>query len=325
LTPFSPPQQNTNPAGVGAQASAVGQAASTSAATHSPTAVSQLISTVPDLLQGLASGGSFGLTTLLQNLDTLFTTLGPNIGTSLSILSGGLFDTSGVLNVVSPLAAAAAAVAQAPVGTVAQGSTLAGSYGSGLGASGSAALGSAGVPAGLGRTGVLASLGRAAPINALSVPQTWAGAMPAISRAVTALPEPTLVGLPEAELDGLVPGYGGMLPGSLMAAAAGGGGAAGGGWAATRGGGAAQPSGGTRTYGPPRTVIPQVARAAGLHEGTHGQAMWPDQRARGGEGPVSESVRNELSDLRKQVAELAMERDVLMRAAALWAREAMGP
>jgi PPE-repeat protein len=180
---------------------------------------------------------------------------------------------------------------------------------------------------------VLASLGRAASINALSVPQTWTGAAPAISRAARALPEPTLAGLPEAEIDGLGPGYGGLLPGSLMAAAAGGGGAAAGGWAATRGGGAAQrsgraaqPGGATRTqYGPPRTVIPQVARAAGLHEGTHGQAMWPDQRARGGEGPLSESVRDELNDLRKQVAELAMERDVLMRAAALWAKEAMGP
>jgi hypothetical protein len=52
--------------------------------------------------------------------------------------------------------------------------------------------------------------------------------------------------------------------------------------------------------------------------------MWPDQRARGGEGPLSESVRDEINDLRKQVADLAMERDVLMRAAALWAKEAMG-
>jgi hypothetical protein len=57
-------------------------------------------------------------------------------------------------------------------------------------------------------------------------------------------------------------------------------------------------------------VIPQVARAAGLHEG--------------GEGSLSKSVRDEINDLRRQVAELALERDVLMRAAALWAKEAMG-
>lgn len=42
-------------------------------------------------------------------------------------------------------------------------------------------------------------------------------------------------------------------------------------------------------------------------------------------GPLSEGVRNELNDLRRQVAELAMERDVLMHAAALWARELIAP
>jgi PPE-repeat protein len=318
LTPFTPPQQTTNPAGVGAQATAVGQAASTSAATHSQTAVSQLISTVPKLLQGLASGVSSAPTT---DLVSLFNTLGPTINTGLGALSGGLSNASGILFILSQ-APWQIRAALGPAAAVAQGSTLAGQYGSGVGASGSAALD---------RTGVLASLGRAASINALSVPQTWAGAVPAIGRVATALPEPILVGLSEAAVDGLGPEYGGMLPGSLMAAAAGGGGAAGGGWAATRGGGAAQrgggaahPGAGTPTHGSPRTVIPQVARAAGVPQGTHGQAMWPDQRARGGEGPLSESVRDELNDLRKQVADLAMERDVLMRAAALWAKEAMG-
>src|SRR5271155_4088240 len=56
LAPFTPPPQTTNPAGVGAQATGVGQAASTTA--NSPSALSQLISTVPKLLQGLASGVS---------------------------------------------------------------------------------------------------------------------------------------------------------------------------------------------------------------------------------------------------------------------------
>jgi PPE-repeat protein len=321
LTPFTAPPQTTNPAGLGAQASAVGQAVGTTAAANSPTALSQLISTVPTVLEGLASGTSSAPLTWLQSLDSLFTTLGPNVGTSLSALSGGLNNASGILFILSQAPWQIRAALGGPVLQAAQESTLAGRYGSG--ASGSA---------GLGRTGVLASLGRAASINALSVPQTWAGAAPAISRAAAALSELTLAGLPEAEIDGLGSGYGGVLPGSLMAAAAGGGGAAAGGWAATRGGGAAQrsgraaqPGGGTRTPGPPRTVIPQVARAAGLHEITHGQATWPDHRPQGGEGSLSESVRDEINDLRKQVAELAMERDVLMRAAALWAKEAMGP
>jgi len=48
-----------------------------------------------------------------------------------------------------------------------------------------------------------------------------------------------------------------------------------------------------------------------------------DRRARGGEGPLSESERDELNRLRKENAELAMERDVLKRSAALWVKEAM--
>jgi hypothetical protein len=80
----------------------------------------------------------------------------------------------------------------------------------------------------------------------LSVPPTLAA--PAMTRAAIALLEPALVGLPEAELDGLGPGSGGMLAGSLMAAAAGGGGAAGG-YAATRGSGAAQTGSGAAQTG----------------------------------------------------------------------------
>jgi hypothetical protein len=39
---------------------------------------------------------------------------------------------------------------------------------------------------------------------------------------------------------------------------------------------------------------------------------------------LSENLAAEINDLRKQIAELAMERDVLMRSAALWARESLG-
>jgi hypothetical protein len=121
-----------------------------------------------------------------------------------------------------------------------------------------------------------------------------------------------------------------MLAGSLMAAAAGGGGAAGGGWAATRGSGnvksggatppgaaTAQPGEISAQHGAPARVIPQVARDAG-------QAMRPGQPAQAGAGPLSQNLRDEINDLRKQVAEMAMERDLLMRSMALWARDSMG-
>jgi PPE-repeat protein len=324
LTPFSTPPQNTNPGGVGAQGAAVGQAAGASAAGHSQSVLSQLVSAVPNMLQGLASGDPTG------------SSMGSILGNSADLLnfgSGLSFVASGVLFVVDPLLTG-------PISGALPALAL-GSYGPELGASGAAGLlstpgalglGSAGMSASLGRGDVLAGLGRAGSIGGLSVPPSWAGAAPASSRAAMALPEPTLVGLPQAEVDGLGPGFGGMLPGSLMAAAAGGGGAAGGGWAGTRAGasaqrtgGAAQPGGGTRTqYGPPPTVIPQVAREAGLHEGTHVSGVWPGQSAQRGEGTLSENVRAEINDLRKQIAELAMERDVLMRSLAIWARGSTG-
>ncbi len=42
--------------------------------------------------------------------------------------------------------------------------------------------------------------------------------------------------------------------------------------------------------------------------------------APGGEGVASENLRKEINDLRKQIAELAMERDVLTRSLARWAK-----
>jgi transposase len=71
--------------------------------------------------------------------------------------------------------------------------------------------------------------------------------------------------------------------------------------------------------------IAQVARELGINGGTLGNWVGRDRRAReGGDGPLSESDRVELARLRKENAELAMERDVLKRSVALWVREAMG-
>jgi transposase len=71
--------------------------------------------------------------------------------------------------------------------------------------------------------------------------------------------------------------------------------------------------------------IAQVARELGVNDGTLGNWCAQDRRRRGdGDGELSESERAELIRLRRENAELAMQRDVLKRSVALWVREAMG-
>ncbi|SPM42967.1 hypothetical protein MNAB215_5188 [Mycobacterium numidiamassiliense] len=320
LTSFAEPPQTTDPSGTGSQDAAVSRAVTTSAGNQlNPTAMTQVINTVPNVLQTLA-GESGGAST----------------SDILNVTASGTYVASGVLFILGPLFTGPVNAALPP--------TILGAAAPALGAAGAAALmgdatpiasgvGSPGVLAGVGlgdatpiasgvgSPGVLAGVGRAGSVGGLSVPQAWGAAVPEAVRPATAMPAPALVGFAEAEVDPLGPGVGGMLPGSLMAAAAGGGGAAGGGFAASRGaagaqrnggaaqpGGPAQPDGGARArYRPPPVVVPQTA----------GQAS---RLGQGAESWSSESLRDEINDLRKQISDLAMERDVLMRSLALWAR-----
>jgi transposase len=70
--------------------------------------------------------------------------------------------------------------------------------------------------------------------------------------------------------------------------------------------------------------IAQVARELGINEGTLGNWCARERARGGGNGALTEDERAELERLRRENAELAMQRDVLKRSVALWVREAMG-
>jgi transposase len=71
--------------------------------------------------------------------------------------------------------------------------------------------------------------------------------------------------------------------------------------------------------------IAQVARELGVNAGTLGNWVAKERRERGEDtAALSEPERAELTRLRKENAELRMQRDVLKRSVALWVDEAMG-
>ncbi len=70
-------------------------------------------------------------------------------------------------------------------------------------------------------------------------------------------------------------------------------------------------------------AVAEVAREIGVHEGTLGN--WVELRRRSQKpGAVTEDERAELVRLRRENAELRMQRDVLKKSVVLWVDEAMG-
>ncbi len=70
-------------------------------------------------------------------------------------------------------------------------------------------------------------------------------------------------------------------------------------------------------------AVAEVARDIGINEGTLGN--WVEKRRKSQQpGVLSEDERAELLRLRKENAELRMQRDVLKKSVVLWVDEAMG-
>ena len=71
--------------------------------------------------------------------------------------------------------------------------------------------------------------------------------------------------------------------------------------------------------------IAQVARELGVNEGTLGNWVGKERSRRDGNGEqLSIDERAELALLRRENAELRMQRDVLKRSVALWVNDSMG-
>ncbi len=289
LAPFTSPTPNSDPAAAGTQAGALAQATASATGTGTQSTLSQALSSVPNLLQNLASGASVDPITSLQNiltspLGTAINRFGSDVGNVATEFSGFAFVASGFTPMFSPFFVphvppvfATTDLPAAPEGALA----------TGLSAPASAGSGSAGLSAGV---------GEAASVGKLSVPPAWRTASPAVRLATETSPLPGagMGGAPQAEAAGPGGFYGGIPPvGSLVNAPR---------------GDQNRPRSGVR-----QKVIPELAREQGADEPV---AARPAQRQRSVQtvaSSLSGQERDELDQLRKELAELATERDAAAR------------
>jgi PPE-repeat protein len=232
LTPLTGPTQNTNAGALAGQSAAVGQATATPAGMGSQS-LSQLVTTVPNTLQGLASpasstsssvtsstSGPGGIWNLLTGgssgnsaLDSFWSEWGPNANIWNTIFSSGFYMPSNTLGAFSSLLGGGAASAAGDAAGAAA------SDGLGAAAGGLAApLGGLGGLGGLG-SGVSAGVGNAAALGPLSVPSSWTAIAPTASPIASALggtplasPPAVAAGAPGVPLTG-VPGRGAAAAG----------------------------------------------------------------------------------------------------------------
>jgi PPE-repeat protein len=198
LTPFRPPQQNTNPAALAGQGATVAQATGMSAATNTQAALSQemAMSAVPQTLQGLAS--PLAVTSPMSSPSSTSST--PSLTSSMNDLKSFMFPMQQLsmmpmrgMSMVNSLKSLMSTTSAAKAIPAAE-SALTRGIGSGAGALGSA--GTAGLGIGGSGGAVSAGLGRATSISALSVPQARGAVGRAINPVATELPATGLGSVP---------------------------------------------------------------------------------------------------------------------------------
>jgi PPE-repeat protein len=193
LTPFTPPPPTTDPAGLPGQAGATAQAVSTPAGTAAQTIMSggpQLLSAVPQALQGLASSAAAANPAqALTSVATLVTvvaigvagadTVAASFAAPASTFSGSASSASVSVTLRNIAALQAAREREAAAGIIRGGAPD--PMGE-LGSEGPAIPYTGGTPA------VSAGIGQAGFVGPLSVPRGWVTAAPAIRATALALP-----------------------------------------------------------------------------------------------------------------------------------------
>ncbi|WP_445160313.1 PPE family protein [Mycobacterium sp. Dal123C01] len=286
LTAFNAAPQTTNPSGTQMQAASVNQAAVSSAG---PSAQSAL-SNVPNALQSLSTGsiatpsdldpGLGGLLDAPSGGPTGLNLFTQNVGNWALVISGPLFTASGITPLLGGLYGLALPTAAAVAGDVTPAD---------------AGLGNLVDSHGPGASPVSAGLGKSAAVGELSVPQSW-GTSPAVRLAASAAPlaPAGLGGVPVAPAAGPGGFFGGIPPiGSLVNAPR----------------GEQTPA----RSGSDKKVIPTMPGESGTAMPTGSQPARPQPARRHVASALSESEREELEKLRKDIADVATERDAAAR------------
>ncbi|MGV0748308.1 PPE family protein [Mycolicibacter minnesotensis] len=205
VTPFTSPHEVADPSAQGAQQGAVSQAAGTAATSNAQSAASQALTNTPQALQALSTpvqppvtGGEGGISTgdLANGVTNLMSSsFSPMGAAAISSFAADMAVVRG---------AAIAAGDPLGLGAIDPFTPMLGGLGAGLG-NGMHGLGGLGTAS--------ASMGHAASVGALSVPQSWAAAVPATAAPGTSVaatgwtvaahaPEAGAAGMPGVPLAG---------------------------------------------------------------------------------------------------------------------------